>query len=136
MSIRQLNYGPVVLLCLTACISPLRACSHIRPTPRNAIVVCPLPALRSGPNSTRKPLNISRSTDLLRVSFGRLLLLFPTGAQRMAILGIDVGGILLTWPSSTSIFFSLPLRRWAASQFGRGAPHWLSCLTKRCAEFF
>ena len=37
---------------------------------------------------------------------------------------------------STSIFFSLLLTRWAASQFGRGAPHWLSCLAKRCAEFF
>ena len=41
--------------------------------------------------------SISRSTDLLHVSFGRLLL-FPAGVQRMATLGIDVGGILLTCP--------------------------------------
>ena len=33
---------------------------------------------------------------------------------------------------STSIFFSLLLTRRAASQFGRGALHWLSCLAKRC----
>ena len=37
---------------------------------------------------------ISRSTDHLHVSFGRILLLFPAGVQRMATLGIDVGGIL------------------------------------------
>ena len=40
-------------------LSPLRACSHIRPTPRNAIVVYPLPALRPGPNCTREPSSLA-----------------------------------------------------------------------------
>ena len=41
---------------------------------------------------------ISRSTDLLHLSFGRPLLLFPAEVQRVATLIIHVGGILLTWP--------------------------------------
>ena len=43
-------------------LSPLRACSHIRPTPRNAILFCPLPALRPGPNSTREPSSLATPT--------------------------------------------------------------------------
>ena len=65
---------------------------------------------------------ISRSTDLLRVSFGRPLLLFPTGVQRMAILGIDVGGILFTWPIHLHLLFftsngmgSIPVRSWSSA---------------------
>ena len=67
---------------------------------------------------------ISRSTDLLHVSFGRPLLLFPAGVQRMAILGIDVGGILFTWPIHLHLLFftsndmgSIPVRSWS-SAFG------------------
>ena len=65
---------------------------------------------------------ISRSTDLLRVSFGRPLLLFPAGVQRMAILGIDVGGILFTWPIHLHLLFftsnemgSIPVRSWSSA---------------------
>ena len=101
--------------------SPLRACSHIRPTPRNAIVVCPLPALRPGPQLHPRAF-ISRSTDLLHVSFDRPLLLFPAGVQRMDILGIDVGGILFTWPIHLHLLFftsnemgSIPVRSWSSA---------------------
>ena len=52
----------VTLQTSTYLLSPLRACSHIRPTPRNAIVVCPLPALRPGPNSTREPSSLAPRT--------------------------------------------------------------------------
>ena len=52
-------------------LSPLHACSHIRPTPRNAIVVCPLPASRPGPNSTREPSSLSPRT------FSMSLLIVP-----------------------------------------------------------
>ncbi len=65
---------------------------------------------------------ISRSTDLLHVSFGRPLLLFPAGVQRMAILGIDVGGILFTWPIHLHLLFftsnemgSIPVRSWSSA---------------------
>ena len=65
---------------------------------------------------------ISRSTDLLHVSFGRLFLLFPAGVQRMAILGIDVGGILFTWPIHLHLLFftsnemgSIPVRSWSSA---------------------
>ena len=65
---------------------------------------------------------ISHSTDLLHVSFGRPLLLFPAGVQRMAILGIDVGGILFTWPIQLHLLFftsnetgSIPVRSWSSS---------------------
>ena len=77
--------------------SPLRAWSHIIPTPRNAFGVCLLPALQYGPTPPRRA-SISRSTDLPRVSFSRSFLLFTAGVHRMATLGIDVGGILLTCP--------------------------------------
>ena len=40
---------------VTYLLTSLRACSHIRPTLRNAIVISLLPASRSGPNSTREP---------------------------------------------------------------------------------
>ena len=67
---------------------------------------------------------ISLSMDLLHVSFGRpLLLLFPAGDQRMATLGIIVGGILLTCPIHLHLLL-FTSRRWVASQFARGAPHW------------
>ena len=64
---------------------------------------------------------ISRYTDIIHVSFGRPLLLFPAGVQRMATLGMDVRGI--TWPmwQSTSILFtsnemgSIPLRSWSSA---------------------
>ena len=36
-------------------LNPLRAGSHIRPTPKNANVACPLQASSPGPNSTREP---------------------------------------------------------------------------------
>ena len=65
---------------------------------------------------------ISRSTDILHVSFGRPLLLFPAGVQRMATLGIDVGGILLTWPIQLHLIFStsnemdsIPFRSWSSA---------------------
>ena len=65
---------------------------------------------------------ISRSTDLLHVSFGRTLLLFPARVQRMATLGIDVGGILLTRPIHLHrLFFtsngmgSIPVRSWSSA---------------------
>ena len=65
---------------------------------------------------------ISRSTDLLQVSFGRPLLLFPAGVQHMAILGIDVGGILFTWPIHLHLLFftsnemdSIPVRSWSSA---------------------
>ena len=64
---------------------------------------------------------ISRSTDLLHVSFGRPLL-FPAGVQRMAILGIDVGGILFKWPIHLHLLFftsnemgSIPVRSWSSA---------------------
>ena len=95
-------------------------CSHIKPTPRTTISVCLLPALRRLAQLHLRAF-VSRSTDLLHVSFGRPLLLFPAGVQRMATLGMDVGGILLTCPIHLD-FFSLPLTRWAASQFALGAP--------------
>ena len=40
---------------LTYLLNPLRAGSHIRPTPKNANVACPLQASSPGPNSTREP---------------------------------------------------------------------------------
>ena len=65
---------------------------------------------------------ISRSTDLLHDSFGRPLLLFPAGVQRMATLGIDVGGILLTRPIHLYLLFvtsiemgSIPVRSWSSA---------------------
>ena len=61
---------------LTYLLSPLRACSHIRPTPRNAIVVCPLPALRPGPNSTRVPSSLAPRT------FSTSLLVVPSSCFR------------------------------------------------------
>ena len=64
---------------------------------------------------------ISRSTDLLHVSFG-CPLLFPAGVQRMAIFGMDVGGILLTWPIHLHLLFStcnemgsIPVRLWSSA---------------------
>ena len=64
---------------------------------------------------------ISRSTDLLHVSFGRPLLL-PAGVQRMATLGIDVSGILLTCPTHLPLLFftsnemgSIPVRSWSSA---------------------
>ena len=39
----------------TYLLNPLRAGSHIRPTPKNANVACPLQASSPGPNSTREP---------------------------------------------------------------------------------
>ena len=84
-------------------------------------MVCPLPALRPGPQLHPRAF-ISRSTDLLHVSFGRPLLLFPAGVQRMAILGIDVGGILFTWPIHIHLLFftsnemgSIPVRSWSSA---------------------
>ena len=100
-------------------LRPLRACSQIRPTPTDAIVFGLLPALRPGPNSTRVP-TFSRSTDLLHVSCGRSLLLFPAGVQHMATLGMDIDGILLTWPIQGHLLFStsnemgsIPVRSWS-----------------------
>ena len=61
---------------LTYLLSPLRACSHIRPTPRNAIVVCPLPALRPRPNSTRQ------SSSLAPRTFSTSLLVIPSSCFR------------------------------------------------------
>ena len=65
---------------------------------------------------------ISRSMDLLRVSFGRPLLLFPAGVQHMATLGICIGGILLTWSIHLHrLFFtsnemgSIPVRSWSSA---------------------
>ena len=65
---------------------------------------------------------IYRSSDLLHVSFGRPLLLFPAGVQRMATLGMDVGGILLTCPIHLHLLFftssemgSIPLRSWSSA---------------------
>ena len=55
---------------MTYLLSPLRACPHIRPTPRNTILFCQLPALRPGPNSTREPSSLAPrtfSTSLLVV---------------------------------------------------------------------
>ena len=56
------------------------------------------------------------------VSFGRPLLLFPAGVQRMATLGIDVGGILLTWTLYLHLLFftsnemgSIPVRSWSSA---------------------
>ena len=105
---------------LTYFLTPLRACSHIGPTLRNAIVICPLPTLRPGPNSTREPSSLAPRTDLLHVSFDRPLLLFPAGVQRMATIGIDVGGIMLTWPIHLHLLFfisnamgSIPDRSWS-----------------------
>ena len=101
-------------------LNPLRACSHIRPTPRNAIVICLLPASRPSLNSNREPSSLS--TDLLHVSFGRPLLLILAGVQRMATLGIDVGGILLTCPIHLHLRFftsnqmgSIPVRSWSSA---------------------
>ena len=61
---------------LTYLLSPLRACSHIRPTPRNAIVFCPLPVLRPGPNSTREPSSLAPRT------FSMSLLVVPSSCFR------------------------------------------------------
>ena len=41
---------------------------------------------------------ISRSTDLLHVSFGLPRVVLPPAVQRMATLGMDVSSILQTWP--------------------------------------
>ena len=64
---------------------------------------------------------ISRSTDLLHVSFGRPLL-FPPGVQRMATLGMDIGGILLTWPIHLHLLYftsnemgSTQVRSWSSA---------------------
>ena len=65
---------------------------------------------------------ISRSTDLLHVSFGCPLLLFPNGVQRMATLGMDVGGISLTCLINLHLLFftsiemgSIPVRSWSST---------------------
>ena len=109
---------------LTYLLSPLCVYSYIRQTPaRNAIVVCLLTASRPGPNSTRGPPSLSLSTDLLHVSFGRPLLLFPAGASAcIATLGMDVGGILLTCPIHLHLLFftsnemgSIPVRPWSSA---------------------
>ena len=108
---------------LTYLLSPLRARSQIRPTPMNAVLFCPLPALRPAPPPQLHPRAfIYRSTDLLHVSFGRPLLMSPVGVQRMATLGIDVGGILLTWPIHLHLLFftsnemsSIPVRSWSSA---------------------
>ena len=104
----------------TYSLSPLRACSLIRTTPRNAIVVCSLPALRPAPNSTREPSSLAPRT------FSTSLLVVPSSCfrrvQRMATLRIDVGGILLTWPIHLHrLFFtsnemgSIPVRLWSSA---------------------
>ena len=66
------------IISLLTLLSPLRACSHIglRPTPRNAIVVCPPPALRPGPNSTREPSYLAPRT------FSTSLLVVPSSCFR------------------------------------------------------
>ena len=65
---------------------------------------------------------ISRSTDLPHISFARPRLLLPAGVQRMATLGIDVSGILLTWPIHLHLLFftsnemgSIPVRSWSSA---------------------
>ena len=55
---------------------------------------------------------ISHSTDLLHVSFGLPRALLPPGVQRVATLGIDINGILLTWP------IHLHLRHLTSSETG------------------
>ena len=44
-----------IYIYITYLLNPLRAGSHIRPTPKNANVACPLQASSPGPNSTREP---------------------------------------------------------------------------------
>ena len=83
---------------LTYLLSPLHACLHIRPV---RCQLCDLAQLH--PRAF-----IFRSMDLLHVS-------------RMATLGIDVSGILLTWPIHLRILFftsnkmgSIPVRSWSS----------------------
>ena len=105
---------------LTYLLNPLRACSHIRPTPRNAIVICPLPASRLAPTPPES-LHLS-----LHVPSPRLFWSSPPRVsgrvQRMATLGIDVSGILLTWPIHLHLRFftsnemgSIPIRSWSSA---------------------
>ena len=72
----------------TYLLSPLRAYSHIRPRPMNAIVLCPLSAWRPGPQLHPRAF-ISRSTDLLHVSLERPLL-FPAGSSAWPLLHIHL----------------------------------------------
>ena len=55
---------------------------------------------------------ISRSTDLVHVSFGLPRALLPQGVQRIAALGMDVNGILQTCP------IHLHLRRLTSREMG------------------
>ena len=99
-------------MCITyLLISPLRACSHIRPTPRNANLIATWPQLH--PRAF-----VSRSTDLLHVSLVAPSSCFRRGSSAcIATLEIDVGGILLTWPIQLHLLFftsnemgSIPVR--------------------------
>ena len=106
---------------LTYLLSPLRACSHRKTDTEERHRV--LSAACFATWSKLYPIAfISRSTDLLHVSFGRPLLLFPAGVQRMATLGMDVGGIMLTWPIHVDLLFftsndmgGIPVRSWCSA---------------------
>jgi len=59
--------------------------------------VCQLPIIGPGYRSSQ-PLSVLLATDLLHVSFGPLLFLFPARVHLMATLGMSFGAILLMCP--------------------------------------
>ena len=67
-------------------------------------MVSPLPYLRPGPNSTREPSSLAPRT------FSTSLLVIPSsclrrGSSAWLFFGIDVGGILFTWPIHLYLLF-------------------------------
>ena len=103
--------------------NPLQACTHIRPTPRNTIMVCLLPALWSGLSSTREPSIHSPPI------FSTSLSVTPPPISAWGPVHC-YSWYECRWHSVVDTSnpppscFSLPLvTRWTAPEFAYGAPH-------------